>query len=502
MPTTLDRVRADDRFDILSKLIDRAVPPPGMPSIDQLLSGDPAFVLAAPTDAAFAALARDQGHDGNPDTREAYLNALFELLALREDIPTGTLIHGLLSYHLFLPDQDEAEIFTVLGATVTRDPTTGALRDRAPTTPDARPDQGVVTDNGVLGPIDAVLFPDPIVDAGGDVVIRLDDADYQLLQTRAAGATAGAKLIATAAGDDTVFGGLGNDVIVTGAGADLVAAGAGDDTVATGGGFDTVLAWDGDDVIRLGTGRANAYGGQGDDTVFAEGAKATIGGGDGNDVLIGGTAAVSLIGGDGNDVLRSGTEGGQLWGGEGRDTLDGGDGDDGLIGNDGDDLIGGGGGDDLILGGAGADTILGGDGDDRIFAGPGADPLDGPGAGDAIDGGTGDDLIVGGLGDDTIRTGLGTDTIVGGAGADLFDFVQSAAAARTIIRDFDPGIDSIRIDGDGLEPFLAMPEGEDTRITFVPMGPDNALSVRFVTPQGTVIELEGVGPADLDGFLL
>src|SRR5690625_3825242 len=88
--------------------------------------------------------------------------------------------------------------------------------------------------------------------------------------------------------------------------------------------------------------------------------------------------------------------------------------DDTIYDGAGDDLIFGGGGDDLIIGGEGDDILYGGAGEDRIF------------------GGDGDDLIIGGQGDDILYGGAGDDTFKWEAG----DAGTTDNPARDIIMDF------------------------------------------------------------------
>ena len=76
-----------------------------------------------------------------------------------------------------------------------------------------------------------------------------------------------------------------------------------------------------------------------------------------------------------------------------------------------------------VTGGAGAETLTGGVGDDMIF-----------GAG-------GDDWIAGGNGADILMGGGGLDTLTGGSGADVF--VPAAGGRRTLVTDFEPGVDRL-----------------------------------------------------------
>jgi Ca2+-binding RTX toxin-like protein len=159
-----------------------------------------------------------------------------------------------------------------------------------------------------------------------------------------------------------------------------------------------------------------------------------------------------------------------ITGSEGADVLTGGDthidaifgfgGDDVLIGNEGNDLLFGGDGNDILYGhsagvaGFDGETITGGTGDDQLFGGRGDDVLDG---------GTGDDFINGNR--------MGDDMMTGGAGADLFSFVDlndiSVGHAPdinpgpthvTTITDFESGVDSIILED---TPFDVLTEAQE-----------------------------------------
>lgn len=175
--------------------------------------------------------------------------------------------------------------------------------------------------------------------------------------------------IKDSAGDDTLFGALGNDTFVMGGGADLVAGGGGNDTfVFTKLGFstDTILDFGKGDRIDLsafhvsdlaslkavalnpstGTTIGLAFGGESGtivlegrglnsltarDFVFDASGKAvrttgsgnpdTIFGGTGDDVLSGGGGYDVICGGAGDDVLDAGADGGRVYLGTGDDTL-------------------------------------------------------------------------------------------------------------------------------------------------------------------------------------
>ncbi|MBI4183235.1 MAG: right-handed parallel beta-helix repeat-containing protein [Proteobacteria bacterium] len=143
-------------------------------------------------------------------------------------------------------------------------------------------------------------------------------------------------------GDDTFYGGIGNDRLI---------GGHGDDDLFGGEGNDTLIGGHGDDDLFGGEGNDRLIGGQGEDSLFGE---------DGSDRLIGGHGNDRLFGGAGDDVLYG--DGPGHGGGSGLAGASGsGSGiafDDYLNGGAGDDLLHGGGGDDILDGGAGTDTAM------------------------------------------------------------------------------------------------------------------------------------------------
>ncbi len=105
----------------------------------------------------------------------------------------------------------------------------------------------------------------------------------------------------------------------------------------------------------------------------------------------------------------------------------------------------------------GSVTINGSEGDDVLWSNDGNDTINGEGGNDSIIGGRGDDVISGGEGDDTLKGydgddtligGLGQDILEGGNGKDIFEFTgldQSTTAKADIIKDFESGVDLIKI---------------------------------------------------------
>ncbi|MCB1312990.1 MAG: hypothetical protein KDK29_14440 [Sedimentitalea sp.] len=159
-----------------------------------------------------------------------------------------------------------------------------------------------------------------------------------------------------------------------------------------------------------------------------------------------------------------------VFAGRGDDLVRGGAGDDRLHGQVGFDRLHGGAGNDRLHAGRSGDPALPDAGTavlaDRLFGGGGQDRLFGSGARDLLQGGAGRDRLKGGGGDDLIAGGAGSDILFGGAGADEFRFA-AGGGARDVIRDFEDGIDRIRIEGiTGMGDLDIAQEGADTVIGF------------------------------------
>ena len=105
------------------------------------------------------------------------------------------------------------------------------------------------------------------------------------------------------------------------------------------------------------------------------------------------------------------------------EVLEGGGANDKLWGRGGDDVLNAGNGNDLLAGGSGNDTLIDGGGNDKSFGGSGDDTF--------IDG-AGDDRSIGGRGNDTFIDGEGNDFYFGGLGADSFDFTNIEGDNRVV----------------------------------------------------------------------
>ena len=293
----------------------------------------------------------------------------------------------------------------------------------------------------------------------------------------------GSQEAAGAGGNDSIEGGLGDDLVFAGGGDDSIDGGDGADVVFGEGGQDVILGQAGNDVlVGDGYGAGDPYG---DDYLSGGDGNDWLCGTGGNDYLDGGTGDDILIG-DGNDTTNDGND--VLLGGDGNDSLYGDGGDDLLVGGDGADHMAGGAGDDTYLDVTGNDAIYDVDGNNTIIfataTGLGAGGLStsaftandgstglqlnialdngetlklesffGTSAtlqfanGDALDletlvgenlntslnvglgntggklyGGASNDVLAGGAGDDTLAGHKGTDILQGGAGNDVYLF--------------------------------------------------------------------------------
>lgn len=174
--------------------------------------------------------------------------------------------------------------------------------------------------------------------------------------------------------DGSFSGGAGNQFVFGSIGDDTISGGDDSDIILSDRGSDVVFGREGNDLLAV---RAFSFLG---DEIF-------IDGGTGDDVIIveGGAAVSEVFGGAGNDDITGGFT---------RDVIDAGTGSDEVLG---------GRGDDLVLGGAGADDLNGQDDNDVLIGGGGRDTLTGGRDDDTFvfSGGDGRDVITDfGLGDD------------------------------------------------------------------------------------------------------
>ena len=352
-------------------------------------------------------------------------------------------------------------------------------------------------------------------DAAGDIFLSVENLRGSDHPDDLRG-DAGANILEGGAGNDWLTGRDGDDTLRGGAGTDNLVGGAGADLLDGGEGLDRAVYSDATSGLRI-------------DLLNP----AT------NTGIAAGDIFVSV------EALRASAHADEVWGDNGNNTLDGGTGDDliyGRAGNDwllgraGDDLIDGMEGNDILLGGPGADQFVGGPGIDRVHYGDSAigllaDLLDpsrntgiavgdgysgienlqgsqgndtlwgdegdnmilGARGEDAIYGRGGNDFLIGLDGDDTLYGMAGDDTLEGGAGAD--SFVYEAGNGIDRVKDFQPGLDILRID-----PALASVAGMDALTLIATYGHATAAGATFDFGGGDVLIIRNVAdPMDLLG---
>jgi Ca2+-binding RTX toxin-like protein len=272
-------------------------------------------------------------------------------------------------------------------------------------------------------------------------------------------------------GNDNISGGnvfVDGDFGFTYGGDDSLYGGDGNDTLNGLGGNDSLLGETGNDLLNGGNGNDLVYGGDGNDTVNGDGGNDTLYGGLGANVLNGGagndrfrlsSGSNTVNGGDGIDVIESLTStstanlninlnNSATWAGQGGlvsavgvealEIFSSGSGNDTIaanpvvtselsafnyliFGNKGNDSISG---SNAFIGGfsfpyGGADRLYGGSGNDTINGLSGRDTLDGGNGNDRLDGGSDRDLLVGGDGNDSLFGGDDDDTLLGGNGVNI-----------------------------------------------------------------------------------
>ena len=234
-------------------------------------------------------------------------------------------------------------------------------------------------------------------------------------------------------GDDTIYGGQGDDDLSGGAGDDTIYAKPGNDILDGGADNDRIYGDEGDDILDGGSGTDWLYGGAGNDTY-------RFGRGSGEDLIYeldstqGNIDTIELGSGIAPEDVKLETAG-EGWTLTILDTneaitsyywLDGrtpiygvdairfADGTEWGLDEIQDILVQSTDGNDSIQGFSRGETIEGGAGDDKIFGWGGDDTLNGGIGGDSIYGDAGSDIITGGEGNDTIYGGSEGDTLFGG----------------------------------------------------------------------------------------
>ncbi len=251
------------------------------------------------------------------------------------------------------------------------------------------------------------------------------------------------------AGNNTLYGGKGDDLLNGRGGADHLFGGKGNDTYIVDNAGDVVDETGGDGVDLVWS-TVDYTLVDGVENLSLNGTNAINGTGNSlNNILTGNDATNTLYGGDGNDTLN---------GGAGADILYGGKGDDTYVVDDVNDTVDETDGGVTDLGGVDtvvswisfslADTVhvkglvenLGLTGTANIN-GTGND------GNNVLVGNAGNNTLSGGLGNDRLYGGLGNDILTGGDGADSFVFARKLDAKANVdhITDFGAGIDRIEL---------------------------------------------------------
>lgn len=259
-----------------------------------------------------------------------------------------------------------------------------------------------------------------------------------------------------------VIGGNGNDTFQQESSSVSVYGGAGTDTIT--GNLNQIASTHGffygdagADYITGSLGQDSLFGGTGNDEISGDGNNDYISGNHGNDKLWGGSGHDYLEGGVGNDYLN---------GDAGDDELIGGDGDDRLTDAYGNNIMKGGAGADIITAGAGNDNLDGGAGNDSLTGGAGNDRLSGGDDTDTLLGGTGNDQLSGGNGNDTLDGGGGNDALYGGDGDDTLIYTLSDNTAATETIDGGAGSDKLRVNLTAAQYSVAHNVGDLLRLKF------------------------------------
>jgi Ca2+-binding RTX toxin-like protein len=280
-----------------------------------------------------------------------------------------------------------------------------------------------------------------------------------------------AKVLASTAGNDILYGLAGADAINGGDGNDTIYGNGGDDILDGGTGVDNLQGGEGNDALRGGSGNDSLSGGNGNDSLLGNDHNDALYGDAGNDTLDGGAGNDYLVGGVGADTYYFGR-------GSGQDTVYNYDGE--VVGTNADTINLGAGiavtdvtltresddlivringtedtlrvqnyfntdatssyvvenlkfssgvvwnvatvkskvvlattGNDTLYGYASNDTLNGGDGNDLVYGNAGDDVIDGAAGTDNLQGGDGNDTLRGGSGDDSLSGGNGNDNLVG-----------------------------------------------------------------------------------------
>jgi len=245
-----------------------------------------------------------------------------------------------------------------------------------------------------------------------------------------------------------------------------------DDTLAGGIGDDVVSGLAGDDILTGFFGNDTLNGGDDNDILDGQWGSDTLNGGAGDDILNDSLGNDTFNGGDGNDIITA-IRGGGSW----TLSVDGGDGDDNItvryaIGS--------------VSGGAGNDVMV----------------IDSSGPSMTVDGGSGDDditvdaaIIDAGSGNDIIRSTGGHQELTLGAGRDVV--LPPLTATSITIHDFQVGEEGDRLD---LSIFGANPFGPGGALIIEQIGANVRIRKDGISLESFV--LENVTAGDLSTYNL
>lgn len=267
---------------------------------------------------------------------------------------------------------------------------------------------------------------------------------------------AGADLIVGADGVDRIEGDAGNDTLYGGDSGDTILGGVGDDRLYGDNGNDYLFGGDGADLLVGGAGNDRIYGEEGNDKVYAGAGDDIIIGGAGDDNLRGEAGEDVIYAGDGSDAVLAGADDDRMYGEDGSDRLYGEAGDDLMFGGADNDSLRGGAGNDTAYGGTGSDILIGDDGEDTLYGEDGPDKFFAGNGNDLLIGADGNDVLRGDAGIDVLDGGEGSDTFLGGTGADTFIIAAAGGLDLDRIKDFEQGLDVIRLVNSGFADFAAV----------------------------------------------
>ena len=244
--------------------------------------------------------------------------------------------------------------------------------------------------------------------------------------------------LSSAAKNNTIYAGEGDDSIIGGGGNNLFVYAGGNDYISAYKTTDT-LEIDNGEISNATLSGSNVIFTVGENNITLKGAKnktINIIDADGNSfsTLIGGISTDATITDSDQSIIKADKNALIIDASSRTEDLQ-------ITGNSKANTIYGGSGSDTIDGGAGSDSIIGNDGADKLTGGAGNDSLYGGNGADYLEGNSGKDYLEGGAGNDTLDGGAAADTLTGGAGNDLFVY----SAGKDVITDYTADEDKIKL---------------------------------------------------------